>query len=161
MIYGWGEHHQLTASRSSKPNDSNVEEQTLIRKKMQTLSPTLLTEPTRPSLLCSITGPLISALLWPSHEPQLMLALLALTKTVMKRASDWTQHPHQLWNHAMNCRLQFWFADGLRKPQTPSADAASSRVCSCSEVLVSDLHLVDLTDVSRFGSDLESVSVPV
>lgn len=47
------------------------------------------------------------------------------------------QHPHQLWNHAMNCRLQFWFADGVRKLQTPSADAASSRVCSCSAVLVS------------------------
>lgn len=163
-----GEHHQLTASMSSvkKPNDSNVEKQTLIRMTMKRfLRPCSPNQHDRPSLLCSITGSLISALLWPSHELQLVLALLALTKTVMKRASDcpnilinseimpWTAHcSFGLQMVSVNCR---------RHLQTPSADAASSRVCSCSEVLVSDLHLVDLTDVSRFGSDLESVSVPV
>lgn len=143
-----GERHQLTASVSSteKPNDSNVGKQTLIRmmiKRRPFLRPCSPNQHDRLSLLCSITGALISALLWPSHELQLVLGLLASTKTVMKRASDC---PDIL-------------IDSELMPRT--ADATSSRVCSCSEVLVSDLHLVNPTDVSRLGSDLESVSVPV
>lgn len=102
-----GEHHQLTASASlvKKPNDSNIEKLTLIRMTIKRfLRPCSPNQHDRPSLLCSITGSLISALLWPSHELQLVLALLALTKTVMKRASDCP-------NILINSEIMPWTAD--------------------------------------------------
>lgn len=159
-----GEHHQLTASASlvKKPNDSNVEKLTLIRMTIKRfLRPCSPNQHDRPSLLCSITGSLISALLWPSHELQLVLALLALTKTVMKRASGC---PNILinseimpWTADCSFGLQMVSANCRRHLQTPRPHESAAALPSSSL----DLHRVDLTDVSRFGSDLESVSVPV
>lgn len=137
-----GEHHQLTASMSSvkKPNDSNVEKQTLIRMTIKRfLRPCSPSQHDRPSLLCSITGSLISALLWPSHELQLVLALLALTKTVMKRASDcpnilinseimpWTAHcSFGLQMVSVNCRRHL---QTPRPHESAAALQSSSLIC--------------------------------
>lgn len=140
-----GEHHQLTASMSSvkKPNDSNVEKQTLIRmtiKRRLFLRPCSPNQHDRPALLCSITGSLISALLWPSHELQLVLALLALTKTVMKRASAC---PHILinseimpWTADCSFGLQMVSANCRRHLQTPHPHESAAALKSSSLICI-------------------------